>query len=256
MYFSYIGSSIGFGIIILLTYGILQWLHIPAGSLVDWLIGIASFWWLLVIVTVPWNVYFDAREVLAEAAVSEEKNIPVDQKKINYVKIVSRWSLVVAIALHLISAIALYWLAAVGISAVGYASSAATVLLTALRPTIRGYQYLAMRLHMIRQEVKYPREDIFELRQRFHTLEETIKRIQEQLDPEEPYSWVATIQRNWSETRKELHQLRANVEQIEAKNEVEHRNLSRENQNAIAQLTEDSQFLNHARELVRFFKEA
>ncbi|MEC4986420.1 MAG: hypothetical protein SAJ37_23690 [Oscillatoria sp. PMC 1068.18] len=256
MYFSYIGSGFSFGITILLLYGILQWLHIPAGSLVDWLIGIASFWWLLAIVTVPWNVYFEAREVLVEAAVSEEKNIPVDEKKINYVKIVSRWSLVVAIALHVISAIALYWLAAAGISVVGYASSAATILLTALRPTIRGYQYLAMRLRKIRQEVKYPREDIFELRQRFSFVEESLKRIEEKLDPEKPYSLVTKIQENWSETRKELQQLRANVEQMEAKNEVAHRELSRENENAIAQLTEDSQFLNHARELVRFFKEA
>ena len=48
-------------------------------------------------------------------------------------------------------------------------------------------EYLAARLAMIRQELTYPREDVWELRNRFTTLEETVKRIEEQLDPEEPF---------------------------------------------------------------------
>jgi mannose-1-phosphate guanylyltransferase len=60
---------------------------------------------------------------------------------------------------------------------------------------------------MIRQEFQYPREDIWELRNRFSTLEETVKRLEEQMDPEEPYSWVATQQRYQEETRKELARL-------------------------------------------------
>ena len=95
--------------------------------------------------------------------------------------------------MHLLSAVGLYTLAATGISVVGYVSSGAALLLTFLRPAIRTYEYLAARLAMIRQELTYPREDVWELRNRFTTLEETLKRIEEQLDPEEPYSWVATV---------------------------------------------------------------
>ncbi len=256
MLFNFIGLSAGLGLLTLLTFGLLQWLHISAGHLLDWVIGVASFWWLIVIVTVPWTVHFEAREVLAEASVSVEKDITVDAKQIEYVKAVSRRSLVVAIALHLLSAIGLYTLAATGISAVGYVSSGAALLLTALRPAVRLYEYLGTRLAMIRQEFKYPRADILELRDRFEALETTVKQMEEQLDPEEPYSWVATHQRYREETRKDLARLGASFDQLQAQNDAEHQRLAREAQQAIAQLTTDGQFLDHVREIIRFFKTA
>src|ERR687885_1633086 len=182
MYYNFIGFSFGFGVLVLLAFGILQWLHIPAGSFIDWVIAVAIFEWLLVIVTVPWNIHFEAKAVLDDAAVSAEKGITVDEKQVKYAKVVAERSLIVAIALHLLSAIGLYTLAATGISTIGYVSSGAALLLTLLRPAVRTYEYLAARLAMIRQELTYPREDIWELRNRCGTLEETLKRIEEILD--------------------------------------------------------------------------
>ena len=256
MYFNFIGFSSGLVVLVLLTFGILQWLHIPAGSIMDWVIAVAIFEWLLVIVTVPWNIHFDAKAVLDEAAVSAEKGIRVDKKQVEYAKVVAKRSLIVAIALHLLSAAGLYALAATGITAVGYLSSGAALLLTALRPAVRTYEYLAARLSMIRQELTYPREDIWELRNRFSTLEETVKRLEEILDPEEPYSWIATVQQHQAETRQELARIGASFEDLRATNEVQHERLSKEARHAIAQLTTDGQFLDHVREIIRFFKTA
>ena len=256
MGFKYISASISLSLLILIVGVILQWLQISVGSLVDWVIGIASFWWLLIIVTIPWNVYFDAREAIAEAAISQEKDIHIDTKQLNYVKKVSRWSILIAIALHIFSAIGLYTLAATGISAVGYVSSGATLLLTALRPVIRGYQYLATRLASIRQQIKYPREDVLELRKRVKTIEKSLKNLATQMDTQNPHSLVAKQQIEWQETRQELRHLKALIEQLEAKNAVEHEQLSRETKTAIAQLNEDSQVLNNVREIIRFFKTA
>ncbi len=252
----YFGYSFGLGIFTLFIFGILQWLHIPAGNLVDWLIGIASFWWLIAIVTIPWNIYFEAREVLVEADTSRERGLTVEQPKLNYVKKLARWSLVGAIALHFLSAVTLYILAATGISVVGYISSAATLLLTVLRPAIRGYQYLAARLVMIRREIKYPREDVLELRQRFTIIEETIKNLIRKTDLEQTNSPLSIIKSDSQENRHNLANLRATLEQLEARNELEHQRILRESQNAIAQLTEDSQVLNHVREIIHFFKAA
>lgn len=256
MYFNFIGFSFGIGVLVLLAYGILQWLHIPVGSFLDWVIAVAIFEWLLVIVTVPWNIHFEAKAVLDEAATSKEKGITVDEKPIQYAKVVAKRSLFVAIALHLLSTVGLYTLAATGISVVGYISSGAALLLTILRPAVRTYEYLAVRLAMIRQELTYPREDIWELRNRFNVLEETVKRIEEQLDPEEPYSWIATHQRYQVETRQELARITASVEELRATNDVQHERLSREARQAIAQLSTDGQFLDHVREIIRFFKTA
>ncbi|WP_017655710.1 hypothetical protein [Fortiea contorta] len=257
MYFNFfISSIVGIVALLLAAFGVLQWFQIPAGNFLDWVIGGASFWWLLVIVTVPWNVHFQAKEVLAEGAQSIEKRIPVDERQLDYVKVLAKRSLWLALALHLFSAIGLYVLAATGISAVGYISSGAALLLTILRPAIRAYEYLYTRLTMIRQEWQYPREDIVELRNRFSELELKVQQMTEQLDPERDYSVPANLQRFSDETRRDFARMAANLEELRATNQTEHERLGREARNAIAQLSTDGQFLDHVREIIRFFKTA
>ncbi len=256
MMWNYTLYSFGLGIVTLLFFGILQWLHIPSGNIVDWLIGVASFWWLITIVTVPWNVYFDAKTAIAEAEQSLEKGIPVEDKQVRYVQKVARWSLLLAIALHFLSAVGLYSLAIAGISAVGYVASAATLLLTILRPAFRAYQYLAARLMAIRREIKYPREDVLDLRSRLEMVTATVRQIEEKLDPHEPHSWVATTTRDMAKQRENLAALQAQLDQDRANNALEHQKIAREAQQSISQLTEDSQFLGHVREIIRFFKTA
>jgi cell division protein FtsB len=252
----YYSLSFGVGFLSLVVFFILQWLHIPAGNLADWLIGIASFYWLLAIVTIPWNVYFDAQEVIVEAAISKDKGIDIDSKQLHYVRKVVKWSIIIAITLHLISAVVLYLLAFSGISIVGYVTSAAALLLTFLRPAVRAYQYLATRLTMIRQQIKYPREDVVELRGRVKSLEGQVSKLQQQLDLNNPKSFAREQQKQAVETKQELRLLSKSLEQFIGVNECEHQQLSRQSQNAIAQLTEDSQFLGHVREIIRFFKTA
>jgi type II secretory pathway component GspD/PulD (secretin) len=256
MYYTFAGFGAGTGLLLLLIFAILQWLHVPAGSFIDWVIAIAIFEWLLLIVTVPWNIHFEAKEVLAQGAESTKKNIAVDSEQLKYVTVLASRSLWVAIALHLVSAIALYSLSATGISAVGYLSSGAALLLTILRPAIRGYQYLAQRLTTIRSEFFHPREDILELRNRFAELESTVKNLADQLNSDDGTSWAAIQERQQRATRIELTNLAASLENLRSTNQAEHTKLARDAESAIAQLTDDGQFLNHVREIIRFFKES
>ncbi len=252
----FINFTIALLIILLIAFSVLQSLHISAGTFLDWLIGGATFWWLLVIVTVPWNIYFESKEVLAEAWQSKEKGITVDEKQIKYVKILAKRSLILALALHIISAIALYILAFTGISSVGYIGSASALLLTILRPAVRGYDYLARRLAAIRSEVKYPREDIEELRNRVLYLEGTVEQLKNNLNPDNAGSFAAAQQREVQGIRNDLTRISSLQEQLKASNQAEHENLRREAQNAIAQLSADAQFLDRVREIIRFFKTA
>lgn len=252
----YVGASLSLGILAIIIGGVVQWLNISAGNIIDWLIGIASFWWLLVIVTIPWNIYFDARETIIEAKISQEKGLEVEEKQLNYVQKVAHWSLTGAIALHLISAISLYLLAANGISNVGYVSSSLTLLLTILRPAIRGYQYLSARLSNIKKEIKYPREDVIELNNKVENLEQLGKELEAKLNIDNPDSLISRQQQTLQENRSQLARLSALLENFEAKNKVEHEQLSREAQNAISQLNEDSKFLGHVKEIIRFVKTA
>ncbi|CAN1213127.1 hypothetical protein TUMEXPCC7403_23180 [Tumidithrix helvetica PCC 7403] len=244
----------GFVVLLLAAFGLSQWLHFSLGSFMDWVVGGSIFIWLLIIVTVPWNIHFKAKKVLIEAEISQERGIPLDRKQLDYAKTLADRSLIAAIALHGISALVLYILAASGISSIGYFGAIAALLLTILRPAISTYEYLASRLAMISAQIVYPREDVMELRSRFANLEGAVQRLEEQLNEEQPYSWAAKQQQHWEETRKDVARLSAIFEELRAVNNQDHERLSREAQQAIAQLSSDGQFLDHVREIIRFFK--
>ena len=243
-------------LIFLAGFGLTQWLNLPFGNFIDWGIGASIFVWLIIIVTVPWNVYFQSKAVLNQAAISKEKGINVDDNQLPYVKSLAKKSLGLALGLHVISAIALYVLASSGIGTIGYVGAIAALLLTILRPAISAYEYISQRLSAIYQQIDYPREDVMELRQRFANLEESVRQINEQLSSENPYSWVTKYAQFSEETRKDLSRLGANLEDLRATNERDHERLVRESRQAIAQLSTDSQFLEHVREIIRFFKSA
>jgi hypothetical protein len=78
----------------------------------------------------------------------------------------------------------------------------------------------------------------------------------QKLDLDDPTSWMSTQQRQWESLRQDITRLASSLEEFKAINQADHAHLAREAQQAIAQLSEDSQFLNQARELIRFFKTA
>ncbi len=242
-------TSFGLGIAVLslIVFSLLRWLNIPSGNFIDWLVGIAAFEWLLIITTVPWNIHFEAREVLAEADRSRTVGIAVIESDLSYTRKIASGFLAVALGLHLVSTGVLYALAVFGISSVGYIGSALALLLTVLRPTIRGADYIFVRLRSVRQAVLYPREDVQALRARIESLEEHFTLQQKQL---------ATHAEQLAETGETLAAQAALQREERAENHQAHERLAREARSAISQLTTDGQFLDHVREILRFFKTA
>ena len=243
-------------ILFLAGFGITQWLHLPFGNFIDWVIGASIFVWLIIIVTVPWNVYFQSKAVLDQVIISRDKGINVDEKQLPYVRSRAQRSLGLALGLHIISAIALYVLAATGVGTIGYVGAIAALMLTVLRPAISAYEYISQRLRLISQQIDYPREDVMELRQRFTNLEESVRQLTEQINTDNPYSLASKYEQFTDETRKDLSRLGANIEDLRATNDRDHERLMRESRQAIAQLSTDSQFLEHVSEIIRFFKSA
>lgn len=85
------GFTVGLVLLTLLAFIVLSWLQIPAGHLVDWLIGVSSFWWLIVLITIPWNIYFQARAVAEEARRSQDQQISIDAAQLGYIDRVVFW---------------------------------------------------------------------------------------------------------------------------------------------------------------------
>jgi multidrug resistance efflux pump len=255
----YINLAIGNAILVLLAaiiFGVLKFFQVTAGNLLDWVLGIAILEWLLVIVTVPWNIYFAAKQASETAIDSQQKGIAIEERQLRYIQAISQRSLVVAIILHLLSAGGLYWIAQAGLTPLGYLGAGAALLLTALRPAVSTYEYLAERLRSIQQEFSYPREDIMEVRDRLLQAENELKTWREKFDESEPDSWISEQSQRWQRQQSELVNLNAQVQELRATNNLDHDRLSREAQQAISQLTVDGQFLDHVREIIRFFKAA
>jgi hypothetical protein len=253
---SFLGAMVSGFALLIIAYAVMTALHVPIGSFSDWLFGMLSLFWLLAIVTVPWNIYFKAHGLLAEAGPTRERGLVVDERQVAYVRKLAKYSLWIAIGLHIASAIALFLLAWTGFSKIGYVASVLALLLTGLRPAVSAYEYLAARLHSIGETWKYPREDVVELRGRVTSLESSVNQTRLELDPDRPESLVARQLAHAEQFRHDLARLEAGLESLRATNESEHERLSREAQTAISQISVDGQFLDHVREILRFFKSA
>ncbi len=241
---------------LLLLYGLSTWLGIALGSFSDWLVALAIIGWLVTLLTVPWDIHFKAREVVATAAQSKQDGIAVDAAQVRYAELLARRSLWVALVLHGISGVVLYILAIVQLGLVGYVGAIAAVVLSVVRPAIAFYEFLAARLASIRTSVTYPREDVLELRQRVKALEDNLSTLNERLNPDDPLSWANKQSNAWEATRQDLARLEANQRQLAATQAQDAERLARQTEQAIAQLSADSQFLSQVRELIRFVKEA
>lgn len=241
---------------VLIAFGITNWLNLPVGSFADWLVGGTIFVWLLIVVIVPWNIYFRAKQVVTDGELSQEKGIAIDKKQLNFAKVWVTRSLWIALGLHFISATVLYVLALNGIGDWGYWGSIAALLLTILRPIVRAYEYLTARLAQIGEQVKYPREDVLELRHRSTMMEENIKQLLDRLSLESPHSWASRQQESVLEVRRQLTVVNAQLENLRTNHQEDLEQIRRESRQAISQLTVDGQFVDHIREIIRFFKSA
>ena len=242
--------------LVLATFFGLQALHMSAGSLIDWLVGVAIFWWLAVVTTLPWNAHFAALRVVQDAQASREMGIAVNEEHAAFARRVATRFRLLAIGLHLATAAVLFVLAYLHVIAVGYPAAIAALVLTFARPAERAYQHLSERLRLMQHQVHYPREDVVELRNRVQSLETTLKSISRSLDADKEDSWAFQQVQSQALLRQQLDRLDGRVEELTRTNAREHEALARQTAQEIAKLSEDARFLNQVRELIQFVKNA
>lgn len=122
--------------------------------------GIACLAWLVVIVVLPWNLYFQARHLLFELGRSKEKGLGVQPQAEAEARAVESRMLKVSVGLHLVSAGLLALGAWLSGERLGNAFAALYLLSTLFRPAVEYYRFLRARLTTALDEVKYPRDDL------------------------------------------------------------------------------------------------
>jgi len=252
---SFLPSLASVTLLIIGVYALLRWQEIPMGDLVDWLTGIAIFWWLLATVTIPWNMHFAAKALVEDAKTSAQKNIKLRAEDVAYAEKIANRYRQVAIGLHLITASGLALMAYLNLTPLGYWAAGVALLLTFLRPLMRMYEYVVARLANIRQEIRYPRDDVSELRQKVDIMDDLVRSLARNLDTNDQHSLVSTQIARIGHLEVALHELRVSIQDLRVENAAEHQQVIRKAESTIARLSEDAQFLNQVRDIIRFWKQ-
>lgn len=137
--------------------------------------------WLVVLTTVPWNLYFAARRTVQEIAVSRERGIAVRPGSDQEAERISRQMLRFALGAHLGTALAAAAIALLSGKTVGYYVAGIALLSTAFRPAAAYFGHLRERIKVLTRESTHPRDDVAALRHRADTMEQSTDELRRDL---------------------------------------------------------------------------
>src|SRR5579859_6646550 len=141
--------------------------------------GGAALGWLIVLVAVPWNLYFAARGARAQMAVSRERGIVVRDADDAEARRIERRMLWFALGGHALTAAATAVISYASGASVGYYFAGFYLLSATIRPGTAYLAHLRQRITTLTRESAYPREDVLTLRQ---NLDDQIERVRQLTD--------------------------------------------------------------------------
>lgn len=169
-------------IVALLTVWLVLYAGVAPSTLLSLGAGAISLLWLVVVLTVPWNLFLAARHVLHEIQVSREAGIEVARHREDEARRIARRMLVLAVSGHVVSAAVIAVVTFFAGAQLGYYFSGFYLLATAFRPVAAYTKHLRDRVRTLGQEVRYPRADVIALLDRVSELETVVKGIKRDVD--------------------------------------------------------------------------
>jgi len=160
------------------------WLHVPWESVVTTGLVVVCLGWLVVVMTLPWNLYFQAKAVLFEMQRSRERGLSVRVDREAEARSVATRMLRFSIGLHLGSAVLAAGVTALERGHWGYVFSGFYLLSGFFRPGVEYYRYLRQRLGHLSAEVRFPPDDVKALQAevlRLGTMATAATKVDEQL---------------------------------------------------------------------------
>ncbi|MFI6598181.1 hypothetical protein ACIBHX_18145 [Nonomuraea sp. NPDC050536] len=162
------------------------WLILYAGVALSTLLslGVGAIFlvWLIVLLTVPWNLYFTARGVLRELPESRARGIDVPVERDVEAATMARRLLRLAIGGHVISAAAVAVITYFAGVQLGYYFSGFYLLAIAFRPAAAYFAHVRARLSAMSGEAHHPPLDVIELRDRVTRIDTSVGFLLEEAD--------------------------------------------------------------------------
>jgi hypothetical protein len=149
---------------------LLVYARVPLSTVLSLGLGAISLIWLILLLTLPWNLYFGARQVVHEIHTSREHGIEVpDAHEAEALEIAGRMRRF-AVGGHLVSAALLAVITFFSGAAVGYYFAGFYLLSTFFRPAGAYFSRLRERVTTLMSEARHPREDVVALLARVENL--------------------------------------------------------------------------------------
>ena len=136
---------------------------------------------LLGILKLPWDLYFDSKNLLAEQQESLENEIDIRQEDIHYTAKMSRRLFLLCIGAHLVSALVIAAATYYSGGNLGYYFAGFFLLSTTFRPGWAFYLAQRRRFAMLRSRTYVPRQDATQLAMRIDTLESNLMQLTEEI---------------------------------------------------------------------------
>ena len=139
--------------------------------------GGAALAWLILLLAVPWNLYFAARRVIASMAVSRTRGIDVPEPEEAEAGLIGRRMLWFALSGHGLTALVTGVITYVSGATIGYYVAGFYLLSATIRPAAAYFAHLRQRISTLSHESVYPREDVLTLREHANDLTEQVRRL-------------------------------------------------------------------------------
>lgn len=207
--------------------------------------GLVGLVWLVVLLTVPWGLYFRAHAVLGEIRVSRDKGLTVHPAREEETRRIARTMFWIAVAGHVLSAGIAAAVARFTGGALGYWLAGFFLLSTVFRPAGAWFGQVRRRLGTLLKDVKYPRDDVFDVLTKVTGLERQTKLLAEKT--EEHYRALA-------ETRRALEALGASQQSQRQDTERRFEAMGREFESAINRLTDNEEIITGIKAFLRLLR--
>ncbi|MEV6774331.1 hypothetical protein AB0N05_37415 [Nocardia sp. NPDC051030] len=141
------------------------WADVNAETAIGAGLGFVAFFWLVVVVTVPWNLYFATLQAGHRVNAAREREIPVPPAREGEVRTLARRLLVLAVGAHVVSAVAAAVVALLSGYVIGYYVAGFFLASIVFRPAGAYFGYLRARIAAMSRDIAYPPDDVRELRE-------------------------------------------------------------------------------------------
>lgn len=146
-------------------------------EVIDGVVGLGALLALLAVVKLPWDLYFQARNVQRSQADSLRRSIEVSEEERGETRALAHKLLLVALTLHLVGAAGSGLAAWLSGGRVGLFAAGAFLVTMALRPTVAMVEQVRKRLGALQRRAVLPPIDATELAARLGRVESACKQL-------------------------------------------------------------------------------